>query len=404
MFFKIYFNIFILISLACTSLLVLYYSSLSLSVMIFYCSVISYLYYLKNTTKDLFTHPLFLFSATYVFLILSSYSIRTTPSEVLLLYFTCFYGYISGWHCVDTRVVFSIRKIRFPFFNHTAIIIFCILCLIIAFQIQTAIYIVLVFSHVALCTYLMKSGSVAKWLYGLIVVYFSFLLGKVIILRLFILIFFWDRVWRGNKRSSFQLLFAVAVMLVLFTLFNYRRFLLEGNVDYINLGIFAILNAEIVSKLLIAGSDYFWSLDKLLQGPWIEFGSYGTTYLSAIMKFFPQSFFIFRPDSANVVMNSYIFDGYVKNSYTMATTFVGELYINFGIFACFGAFLLGLFMKQVYLLVELLERQTENGWLYSGSFFALQFSLARDDFNVSFGTFLLYALVIYLITQAKTKE
>lgn len=399
------FSLIALFSLAGLLFVSLLGEAASVSVTIFYLLVLVYLFYLASVTDDVFVHPLLLFSLTYVFIVLSSFSSDTANPTILFLYFSCYVGYVVGWHISSKRVNFNLKSIRFSYMKPTSFALVALFLLVAAFQFNIAIYIALIVAHIAAAVYVTRSKSALKWFLPVLVAGFSFLLGKIVLLRLFILFYFADRFVSKRKRPLAVYAVLAIVMAGLFIAFNYRRFLLEGNIDYVELGALALMNIDVLMTLLVAGSDYFWSLRQLVEGEWAEFGSFGLTYLSAPLKFFPQSIFFFRPDSGNFVMNSYLFDGYEKNSYTMAATFVGELYINFGRFACVGAVLLGLVLKQVYLTAKLAAEGSRSGWLYLACFFALQFSLVRDDFNVSFGTFILYAAVIYIfVGRQKASE
>lgn len=362
----------------------------------FYVFVILHLLYLKYETNDVLLHPLFLFSLTYIFLIFVSYARPNYSPEILFLYFSCYIGYALGWHAVSTSLRLNINTVKIVYFKPFQLCIIVIVLLFIAYHVGSGFYLALIASHVGIAAYFVYTSSPLKYIFAFVAIIFSFLLGKVILLRLFVYFFFIDRYVYEQKRPVYFYLLILLLTFGLFILFNFRRYILEGNAEYIDIDMMAFLNFDIILKLLIAGSDYFWSLGRLVDGNWFDFGSYGSTYVSGLLKILPQSFFVFRPDSGNFVMNSFLFSDYEKNSLTMAATFVGELYINFGMFAFFGAFVLGLFLKQVYLKMIILSKLYSNGWLFLASFYALQFSLVRDDFNVSFGTFILYLFVIIL--------
>lgn len=350
-------------------------------------------------------HPTIFFILVFIYVFSSALVVTEAGKLVFLLYVSCLVGYFVGWILAQQRrfvIPLSIKTVRFEI----RIILMASLTLVyVSNVLGTGQYLAIICLHIVGALAVYRS----KWFLGTVIIvltvgFFSFVIGKVMLLRWLVFLLFVS-FYSRNKRLSIWIYFSAFIFLiVLFVLFNYRRFILEGNAAYLEVDILTILTSPIFFKILLSGSDYFWSLEALTKGDWYSFGSFGSTYLSGLLKFFPQSFFIFRPDSGNYVMNSYLFEGYVKNSYTMAATFVGELFINFSIFAPLGASALGFVMRLLFNTLFRLSLIFSEGWLYLAAFFAMQFSLVRDDFNVAFGTFLTDMLIIALLVRTRRSK
>lgn len=345
----------------------------------------------KNFGEKFIFSPLFFFTSTYFFVYVSGLLQYSPHPETNFLYSSSYLGFILGWK--NSKYYIPFKKIYFPIksiSNRIFLLLIIFSSYIALFYLPSLSYFLLIILHVVSAFHLFREkNKLIKFLNIILTIYFSFLLGKIVVLRYLIILLFiyYYEEKKLNLKKSLLYFFGT---IIIFVIFNLRRYLLEGNLSYINISLFGLIEPKIILKLLTAGSDYIRTVNFLISSELLDTYHFGKTYISGILKFFPRDLFLLRPESGNSIINQLLNENYVYNSSTTASTFVGELYVNFGYFSIFGAFVMGYFQKILW--NSLVKSKTKYSLLSLSFFYAMQFSLVRDDFNIAFGTFLIYSL------------
>lgn len=352
--------------------------------------------------KNFILSPLLLFTTSYLYVYFSG-SIQITPSdETRFLYGSSYLGFLIGWKYIKYRL--NILKIKLPLRRldiRIGLISLFILSYISLYHIPTTSYLILILLHLVSSLHLIREKKIIPSISNiLITLFFSFLLGKIVVLRYLIILLF---IYSEKGKLNVKKVIAYSIgSLAIFIVFNLRRYSIEGNTEYINLSLLQIIEPKNLLRLLTAGSDYIRTTNILVSSDINNLYQFGKTYISGILKFLPRELFIIRPPSGNAIVNAILNENYIYNSNTTASTFVGELYINFGYLSIIGAFLIGSTQKIIW--NSFLNLSTKYSFLYLSFLYAMQFSLVRDDFNIAFGTFLMYTIGLSTIITYKNKN
>ena len=351
--------------------------------------------------KNFILSPLSFFTVSYLYIYISG-SIQATPySETRFLYISSYFGFLIGWMFTKHRlnflnIILPIKKLSL----RLGLVLLFILSYIGLYHVPSISYLTLILLHLISSIHLMNERiRILKVFNILLTITFSFLLGKIVVLRYLIILIF-IKEFKG-KLNFYKIVVYTFVSLIVFVAFNLRRYNLEGNSSYINLSLLQIIEPSNFLRILTSGSDYIKTINTLVTSDLMEIYQFGSTYISGFLKFFPNKLFFLRPPSGNAIINLILDKNYTYNSSTTAATFVGELYINFGYFSIIGAFIIG--VSQKLLWNTLTQIQTKYLPLYLSFFYSMQFSLVRDDFNIAFGTFLIYTLGLSLIISKNSK-
>jgi len=355
-----------------------------------------YVAYIHNKDKYLtstFTFFTFVYMYVYLITLFVDDKYYQNYDYAVFLFNISYYFVVFGYLLKFKTNYFdiNIKGFYLSHFNKILLFLFFLFLYLVNIQTLVAISFLQIFSFYLLSKYGIKSIVSI----GLIVTvgYLSFMIGKVIVLRYFVFFVFYFIFIYKMKISLLKISLLSTVLVSIFGYFNYLRFLREGVIIDGSL-------INVVMKVLFAGNDFLYGINLMLNNKWIDYATFGSTYVAPLFKFFPREIFEMKPYGANGIFNFLINPEYTYNANTYATAIVGEAYMNFGLLLFIFFIFIGILLKQID-NVQLGNSMTISSTVLLAITYLSIFSIVRDDFNIGFGFFIFYFIFWYILFNNK---